>query len=148
MDNDPFVNQNSIFKENINDNVKKKLGVSKSDKQQQQVILNSHGSYNELTYDSVIINGAISEEDIDDNVKNAQESEKSDGNRKRTILNNYDDAFHYECPYGNLKTNIHSFSHRVRSKHSFVKLMYLNLFNKNSFSKWLLARKYRYTNWN
>ena len=142
MDDDLFVNQDSIFKENINDNIKNKLGANKSNKQQQQVILNSRDSYNELEDDHVAIKGATSEENIDDNVKNVQESEKSDENRKRTILNNYDNAFQYQCPY---RKPTHTFWHRIRCKNSCVKLIYLNLFAKSSFSKSFLASEYKYT---
>ena len=101
MDDDPFVNQDSIFKKHINVNLESKIGENKSDKQQQQVILNIHG-----IYDPVAIEGAVSEENTDDDVDNAQESKTSNENRKRTILNNYKDAFQYQCRHGNWKINI------------------------------------------
>ena len=105
MNGDRSVNQDSIFKENINDKAKIKLGTSKSNKQQQQVTLNSHYNNNKSEEDPVAIKDVISEENINDNVKNGQESKKSDENRKRTILNNYNNEFQYQCPYGNSKIN-------------------------------------------
>ena len=105
MDDDPFVNQDSIFKDHANANVESKIGANKSDKRQHNVTLNNHDSYNALEDQPIAFKGAISEENIDDNVENAQESKKLDENRKRMILNNYKNAFQYQCPNGNLKIN-------------------------------------------
>ena len=96
-----FANQEIIFPENINDNVKNVLEAIKSDNQQKRVIMSSHDSYNKLEDDPVAIKDVISQ---DNTVKNAQDSSRSRENQKRKILNNYDSMFQYECPYGNLKT--------------------------------------------
>ena len=143
MEDDPVANQESIFQENINDNVKNVHGAIKSDNQQKRVILNSHDSYNKLKNDHV----AISEDNIYDNVKNTHDPNKSDGNRKRGIINNYDSMFQYQCPHGNLKTNkvIRSlylvFRIERRCKNSCLKLSYSNLLAKNQEKKSIKSKK-------
>lgn len=136
MEDDPFANQESIFPENINDNVKNVHGAIKSDNQQTRVKLNSHDSYNKLENDPIATKGAISEDNIDDNVKNTHDSKKFHGNRKRGILNNYDSMFQYQCPYGKLKTDKVTrslytvFYIALRCRNSCLKLLYSNLFSK------------------
>ena len=68
LEDNPFVNQDSIFEKNINYNVKNVNAAIKSNKQREQVIFNSRDSYNGLEDNSV----AISERDIDAKVENEQ----------------------------------------------------------------------------
>ena len=103
MQDDLFANQESIFPENFNDNVKNVHGAIKPDNQQKRVILNSHDSNNKLENDPV----AISDDNIDDKIKNKRDSNKSDGNQKRGVINNYDSMFQYQCPHGNVIRSIY-----------------------------------------
>ena len=101
LEDNPFVNQDSIFEKNINYNVKNVNAAIKSNKQREQVIFNSRDSYNDLEDNSV----ATSERDIDAKFENEQKSKKSDENQQREILNNYGWKFDYQCPNGNFTIN-------------------------------------------
>ena len=68
LEDNPFVNQDSIFEKNINYNFKNVNAAIKSNKQREQVIFNSRDSYNDLEDNSV----ATSERDIDAKVENEQ----------------------------------------------------------------------------
>ena len=68
LEDDPFVNQDSIFEKNINYNVKNVNTAIKSNKQREQVIFNNRDSHNDLGDNSV----AIPERNIDAKVENGQ----------------------------------------------------------------------------
>ena len=100
MEDDPFADQENIFKNDINDNVENVHGAIKSDNQQKRVIMDSQDSYNKLEDHPVAMLGATFADNIDDNIKNAQELNQSDEHRKRTVVNNYDSTFAYHCKRG------------------------------------------------
>ena len=119
LEDDAFVNQDSIFEKNFNYNVKNT--AIKSNKQREQVIFNSRSS------DNVFGNNfdAIHQSNIDAKVGDEQKSKESDGNNQREILNNYENNINYQCPNGNFTINKLTrsltmvFRTDVRCKHCF-----------------------------
>ena len=138
MEDDPFGDQENIFKDDVNDNVQSVYGTIKSENQPKQVSMNSQDSYNKLKDDPVAMLRAVSASNVDDYIKNAQEPNQSDELQKRKVLNNYDSTFEYHCKHGKFTKKVIRKLYIVfrigeNFKYCFIKLEYSNLFAKIYF---------------